>query len=137
MLTTPHVETRIEQPYLAIRTSVRLSEVGVATAKLTSEVLAWLATRQLEPAGSSFVRYRVVDMARELDLEIGVLVAAPGAGDERVVPGKSRPGATPPDLHRRRQWASRKRGAARLVRAAGAAGGSMAGGSRHGVRRAL
>jgi len=88
MLTTPRVETRREQPYLAMRTSVPLSEVGAATAKLTSEVLAWLAAQQLEPAGPSFVRYRVVDMARELDLEIGVLVAQPGTGDERVRSGQ-------------------------------------------------
>ncbi len=87
MLTTPRVEMRLEQPYLAIRTSVTLQAFGAAIPKLTGEVLAWMAARGIEPAGPSLVRFRVIDMARELDLDIGVLLAAPQAGDERVQAG--------------------------------------------------
>jgi hypothetical protein len=39
------------------------------------------------PAGPPFWKYDVIDMARRLEVEAGVPVAGPLAGDERVVGG--------------------------------------------------
>ncbi len=54
-------------------------------------LLAWLATHGTEPAGPPFIKYNVIDMARELQVEAGVPVAAPVAGDNQV-PGSLLPG---------------------------------------------
>jgi effector-binding domain-containing protein len=39
------------------------------------------------PAGAPFFRYTVIDMARELQVDVGVPVAAPVDGDDRVAAG--------------------------------------------------
>jgi effector-binding domain-containing protein len=51
------------------------------------EVFAWLGARGLAPADAPFFRYNVIDMAGELQVDVGVPVAAPVDGDEHVVAG--------------------------------------------------
>ena len=86
MLVAPEIETRTEQPYAAIR--ARVSMAGIAAfAVRTGEVFGWLGDRGLAPAGPPFLKYNVIDMARELEMENGVPVAAPVKGDDLVVAG--------------------------------------------------
>jgi DNA gyrase inhibitor GyrI len=40
------------------------------------DVFAWLGARGIEPVGAPFLRYHVIDMERELEIEAGVPVAA-------------------------------------------------------------
>jgi len=54
---------------------------------LWKEVFAWLATKGIAPAGAPFIRYLTTDMARKLDLEVGVPVAAAVPGDGRISAG--------------------------------------------------
>ncbi len=54
---------------------------------LLPEVLDWLAARGVAPAGPPLWRYDVVDMAGEMVVEVGVAVAEPVTGDDRVVAG--------------------------------------------------
>jgi len=83
---TPEIETRTEQPYVAIR--ARVSMAGIAAfAVRTGEVFAWLGARGLTPAGPPFLKYNVIDMARELEMETGVPVAAAADADDHVVAG--------------------------------------------------
>jgi len=70
---TPRVEQRAAQPYLAIAGRVTVRDIP-AFADRTPEVFAFLAARGVEPAGPPFFRYHVVDMARELELEVAVPV---------------------------------------------------------------
>jgi effector-binding domain-containing protein len=86
MPAAPEIETRTEQPYVAIR--ARVSMAGIpAFAVRTSEVFEWLGARDLKPAGPPFFRYNVIDMARELEMETGVPVATAVDGDGDVVSG--------------------------------------------------
>lgn len=86
MLVAPEIETRTEQPYVAIRDRVPMSGIA-AFAVRTGEVFGWLGARGLKPAGPPFLKFNVIDMARELEMENGVPVATPMDGDDLVVAG--------------------------------------------------
>jgi effector-binding domain-containing protein len=86
MPATPEIETRTEQPYVAVRARVTMDGIA-AFAVRTSEVFDWLGARGLKPAGPPFFRYNVIDMARELEMETGVPIATAVDGDDDVVAG--------------------------------------------------
>ena len=86
MSASPEIVTRTEQPYVAIRAGVTMSELPGLGARF-GEVFGWLGARGLAPAGAPFFKYNVIDMARELEVEAGVPVAASVDGDGHVVSG--------------------------------------------------
>jgi effector-binding domain-containing protein len=86
MSAAPEIVTRAEQPYVAIRGQVSMAEIG-ALAVRTPEVYAWLGAHGLPPAGPPFLKYNVIDMARQLEIDNGVPVAAPVDGDGDVISG--------------------------------------------------
>lgn len=49
-----------------------------------AEVFGWLGARGIAPAGPPFLKYNVIDMARQLEIEAGVPVAALVDGDDTV-----------------------------------------------------
>lgn len=85
MLDEPQISTRAQQPYVAIRQKVSMSELAGLGARFT-ELFAWLETRGMAPAGPPFFRYLVIDMDRELEVDAGVPMATAVDGDGRVVP---------------------------------------------------
>ena len=87
MITGPKLEDRAEQPYVAIRTQVTMQDWGTAIPQLLGEVQAWLEKRGAAPAGAPFIRYRVINMAAKLDIELGFPVASAASGDARVSAG--------------------------------------------------
>jgi effector-binding domain-containing protein len=86
MSAAPEIVTRAEQPYVAIRAQVSMAELGALAAR-TGEVFAWLEARGLAAAGPPFLKYNVIDMTRQLEVEAGVPVAAAVDGDGEVVSG--------------------------------------------------
>jgi effector-binding domain-containing protein len=86
MSATPEIVTRAEQPYAAIRARVTMPELSAFAAR-TGEVFAWLSARGVAPAGAPFFKYNVIDMMRELEVEVGVPVAAAVAGEGDVLSG--------------------------------------------------
>jgi effector-binding domain-containing protein len=86
MSAAPEIITRTEQPYAAVRAQVTMAELGGLGARL-GEVFGWLGARGIAPAGAPFFRYNVIDMARVLEVEAGVPIAAPAEGDEHVLTG--------------------------------------------------
>jgi len=81
-MSAPQIVTRAEQqPYVAIRGHVTMAEIG-AFAVRTPEVCAWLP----------FLKYNVIDMMRQLEIDNGVPVAAPVDGDGDVIAGAVPPG---------------------------------------------
>ena len=84
MPATPEIVTRAEQPYAAIRGRVSMDEIG-AFAVRTPEVFAWLGAHGVPPAGPPFLKYNVIDMMRQLEIDNGVPVAAPVDGDGDVI----------------------------------------------------
>jgi hypothetical protein len=84
--TVPSVIERAPQPYVSVPRTVTMATISSAADDIPG-LFAWLAERGTEPAGPPFLRYNVIDMDRELQLEAGVPVAAPVAGDDRVRAG--------------------------------------------------
>jgi effector-binding domain-containing protein len=68
MSATPEIETRAEQPYVAISSRVPMSGLAGVGARL-GEVFAWLGARGVAPAGPPFFKYNVIDMAGDLEVE--------------------------------------------------------------------
>jgi DNA gyrase inhibitor GyrI len=64
-----------------------MDTLGTIVPPLNGEVFRWLAARGIAPAGPPFWRYNVIDMARTLEVEAGVTVAAATTGDGRVIAG--------------------------------------------------
>lgn len=81
----PRIEERTEQPYVAIRALVTMQTLGAVLPGLHPEVYGWLRSRGVPPAGQPFFKYNVVDMDRQLEVEVGVPVAAATTGDARVL----------------------------------------------------
>jgi effector-binding domain-containing protein len=87
MIDEPHIATLPERPYVAIAVTVGMDELATVVPPLNGEVFGWLAARGIAPAGAPLWRYNVIDMARGLELEAGVPVAAAVTGDGRVIAG--------------------------------------------------
>jgi len=83
-ITKPTLIDREPQPYVAISASVPIQQLGEKLPPLIGEVFAWLDARNVAPAGAPFWKYNLVDMDRELEVEVGVPVRENVAGDDRV-----------------------------------------------------
>jgi effector-binding domain-containing protein len=84
---TPVVAQRPAQPYVAIRAQVTMPTMDTVLVPLAPQVLAWLGERGIPAAGAPFWKYNVIDMDRLLEVEVGVPVTEPAAGDDRVLAG--------------------------------------------------
>jgi effector-binding domain-containing protein len=85
MISEPRVVERPAQPYVARRTQVMMQELGPVIPQLLATVYAWLREQGIAPAGAPFIRYRVIDMQAQLDIELGVPTAqAVGSEDPFV-----------------------------------------------------
>jgi effector-binding domain-containing protein len=84
---TPKIVERADQPYVGIRTNVTMQQIGEKLPPLLGEVFGWLDARGITPAGAPFFKYNVIDMAGELEIEVGVPLASTVAGDDRVMNG--------------------------------------------------
>ena len=83
----PRTETRAEQPYAGIRVAVTMAGFPAAADATFPALFGWLAGHGIAPAGAPFIRYHVIDMAAELQVEFGAPVTAPVRGDGQVQPG--------------------------------------------------
>jgi len=88
----PTIVERPAAPYAAIKVLVTMDELGAVVPPLNAEVFRWLASQGVAPAGPPFWKYNVIDMQATLEIEAGVTVAQPVAGDERVLGGTLPPG---------------------------------------------
>jgi len=86
MPTQPSIVERPDQPYVAIRGLVTMQTVGAIADRL-AEVFVWLAEHRLQPTGAPFFKYNRIDMKRQLEVEVGVPVAAVADGDGEVRAG--------------------------------------------------
>ena len=86
-VTEPKIEDRNEQPYVGIRTKASSPELPTVIPQTLDEVFAWLGQRGIAPAGAPFIRYHVINMETQMDIELGVPVAKPVQGDGRVSGG--------------------------------------------------
>jgi hypothetical protein len=67
---TPTVEQRQERPYLGIRTQVPMKGMFSVVAQLRKELSSCLEQQGQAPVSPAFLRYHVIDMAGEMDIEM-------------------------------------------------------------------
>jgi effector-binding domain-containing protein len=72
---------------VAIKAFVTMQTLGAVLPPLHPEVRRWLSERGAVPSGGPFFKYNVIDMDRQLEVEVGFPVTEPLPGDERVVAG--------------------------------------------------
>lgn len=87
MITEPKLEERQQQHYVGIRTQAPMRKFGQLIPQYLDELFGWLDKHGVAPAGSPFMRLHVVNMAGNIDMEVGVPVATTVQGDSRVAPG--------------------------------------------------
>lgn len=78
MITIP--PALIERPvthYVALPRKVSMNQLGQAIPEAIDEVAAWLVTQGIEPFGAPLIRYRVIDMDNDLQVEIGWPIDGP------------------------------------------------------------
>ena len=83
----PRIDERAEQPYMGIRTQTPMKGMFKVIDKLFKEMNIWLKANDVQPAGAPFLRYHVIDMEGEMDIEVGFPVAAALPNSGRVTAG--------------------------------------------------
>jgi effector-binding domain-containing protein len=83
----PKLVQRKEQNYVAIRTRVTMAGMPTVMPQLMPEVHAYLKAADVEPSGPEFIRFLLIDMAKELEIEVGLPVDKALPGNDRVKPG--------------------------------------------------
>lgn len=83
----PSVEYRDEKHYMGIRTIAPFKGMFAVVDQLRKELYAWFKARGVEPEGPAFLRYHVIDMEGDMDIEFGIQVTKTLPGDDRVKPG--------------------------------------------------
>jgi effector-binding domain-containing protein len=78
------IQRRAAQPYVGIRITVTMKGLAEAVDTGFPEVFGWLAKHGVTPAGPPFIRYLVIDMETELEIELAVSVGREAEGDGRV-----------------------------------------------------
>ena len=86
------LEDRAAQPALSVRATIPTSRLSEAQGEGLADVIVSMRRRGIVPAGPVFVRYHSFDDG-EADLETGIPVRDPEAGDGVVVPSEL-PGGT-------------------------------------------
>lgn len=71
----PRIVDRPARPYAAVRANVTMETVGTIAHRIP-EVIGRLAALGVRPAGPPFLKYNVIDMARQLEMEAGVPIGA-------------------------------------------------------------
>jgi len=83
----PQIQARAAQHYAGIPATVAMSRISAAVDEAFPELFGWLAGQGIAPAGPPLIRYLIVDMLGELQIELGVPVATPVTASGRVRPG--------------------------------------------------
>ncbi len=86
-MTSYEVVQRDAVPYAAIAIAVPMERLATAV-PLNGVVFDWLAQQDVAPAGPPFWKYNVIDMAGQLELEVGVATATPATADDQVSVGE-------------------------------------------------
>ena len=71
----PEIAQRAAVPYAGISQWVTMAELG-SVADRIPEIFGWLRAHGIAPAGPPFFRYEVIDMERQLLVEVGVPVVS-------------------------------------------------------------
>src|ERR1700755_975426 len=84
--TEPTVTDRPTQDYVGIKRTVTMTSIADIADRIP-DLFAWLGQHDIPPAGAPFLKYTVMDMERELEIEAGVPVSAPVQGSGEIFAG--------------------------------------------------
>jgi len=88
LVSKPKIDERPEEQYMGIRTQTPFKGMFTVIDKhLFKELRAWMKQEGIDPAGSPLLRYHVINMEGEMDIEVGIPVAKALPGNGRVCPG--------------------------------------------------
>jgi effector-binding domain-containing protein len=82
----PRIVTQEARPYVGVRGVVTMDSIPEIADRFP-EVFGWLNERGVLPAGAPFLKYNLIDMQRQLEIEAGVPVEEGVSGDDRVFAG--------------------------------------------------
>jgi effector-binding domain-containing protein len=99
-MASPKLVERRAQPFASIHVDIAPDQLASVIDKSFGTLFGWLAQRGIQPAGAPFVKYNVVDMAKRLDLELGVPVTAPVQAAGEVLAGTLPAGRYAVVIHR-------------------------------------
>ena len=83
----PQIQQRAAQDYAASPVRVTMDSLPAAVDEGFPELFGWLERHAVAPTGPPFIRYLVVDMAGELQIELGVPVGTKVGDGGRVRSG--------------------------------------------------
>ncbi len=86
-ITEPKIESREAQPTVGIRTQVPMQKFPEIIPRFIDEMDAWLTEQGVNSAGAPYIRYHVINMENDMDIEIGFPVENALKGDDRVTAG--------------------------------------------------
>jgi effector-binding domain-containing protein len=86
MTTEPKIDERTEQPYLGIRGVTPWQQLPTVIPQFIGEVFGFLDQHGIQPRGAPFIRYHVINMESNLDIEIGVPIEEAARGNGRIKP---------------------------------------------------
>jgi effector-binding domain-containing protein len=84
MIGNPKLEERAAQPYIGIRTLATMQELSTVIPQTHMEIFGWLRKQGIAPTGAPFIRYYVIDMEGQMDIELGVPVASALPNYDRI-----------------------------------------------------
>src|SRR5579871_6728843 len=87
MIGEPRIDERAARPTLGIRATVPMTELPMVIPRSIGEVHGWLEQNRIRPAGAPFVRYYVINMPGNLEIEVGWPVESASATSDRVQAG--------------------------------------------------
>jgi effector-binding domain-containing protein len=87
MIGEPKIDYRPEKLYMGIRTQTQFRGMFKVVDKLFKEMKTWAKQQKLELAGPPFLRFHVIDMEGEMDIEVGFPVAVALPDDGKITAG--------------------------------------------------
>jgi effector-binding domain-containing protein len=88
MISEPKIDERPPRPCATVRTQAPMQDLPTVIPQGLQEVGAWMKRNGIQMASAPFIRYCVIDMAGQLDIELGCAVATTAPGEGRVVVGE-------------------------------------------------
>jgi effector-binding domain-containing protein len=85
--TEPKLEQRKAQPTVGIKVLVSMAEVGSVLPPLIGEIAGWLQKMGVTACGAPFFRYILIDMEKQMEIEVGFPVDQALPGEGRIMPG--------------------------------------------------
>jgi effector-binding domain-containing protein len=82
----PTIVERPAQPYVAVRGLVTMETIGEVADRFP-ELFGWLDAHGVTPVGAPFLKYNVIDMDRQLEIEAGAPVPADIEGEGDIIAG--------------------------------------------------